>query len=185
MQDSLGRSNRGWAPDEPVTATHYTVTLPPQSASYVVKTWADSAKDAADVVQAVLKSAPQAAKDAQERAGAPELSRYTAFVTAATQTEELPPQSPVKLLLTMVAIGAIAGAALSLLIERVLPKRSKARPTPRSRPTRIRRRAPAAGTNRTSAISDHKAEESHQDPVDGTSAPSVEPAAGHRESVKS
>jgi hypothetical protein len=85
----------------------------------------------------------------------------------------------------MVAIGAIAGAALSLLIERVLQKRSKARPTARSRPARIRRPAPTAGTNRTLGSSAHKAEESHKAPVDGTSAQSVEPAAVHRESVKS
>ena len=143
VQDELGRHNRGWAPDEPATATHYTVTLPPQSASFVVQTWADTQEDAAKVVQDVLKATTRSAQEAQERAGAPEPSRYTAFVTAATQTEELPPQSPVKLLITMVALGAVAGAALSLLVER-LPKRSRrrksrstlrARPTPRPRPS--------------------------------------------------
>jgi hypothetical protein len=153
MQETLGGTNRGWAPDQPATNTHYSVTLPPQSASYVVQTWADTEQEAAGVVQAVLKAAPQSAKEAQERAGAPEVSHYTAFVTAATQTEELPPQSPLKLLLTMVAIGALAGAALSLLVDRMFPKKRirKAR-SPRPRPGRSRAR-PAGTTGSLAASS--------------------------------
>jgi hypothetical protein len=150
MQETLGRTNRGWAPDEPATNNHYTVTLPPQSASYIVQTWADTEEAAAGVVQAVLKAAPQSAKEAQERAGAPEASRYTAFITAATQTEQLPPQSPLKLVLTMVAIGALAGAALSLLVDRMFPKKRAKTPTsPRPRPvrTRTRTRPRAAGAS--------------------------------------
>jgi hypothetical protein len=186
MQDLLGGSNRGWAPDQPATAVHYTVTLPPQSASFVVATWADTAQDAANVVQAVLKAAPQAAKDAQERAGAPELSRYTAFVTAATQTEELPPQSPVKLLMTMIAIGAVAGAALSLLIERLVPKRGSARRSRRARPASPRKRpggpASKSGTSTPSGTAgstgDGAAAESR------TGSP-FEPSSVRRESVTS
>jgi hypothetical protein len=167
MQDTLGGTNRGWAPDEPATNSHYSVSLPPQSASYVVQTWADTSKEAADVVQAVLRAAPQSAKEAQERAGAPELSRYTAFVTAATQTDELPPQSPLKLLLTMVAIGALAGAALSLFVDRMFPKRVKTSPGPRPRPTRAR---PLAGRTYSSP---QASADPQRPPVDG-SPPAVD-----------
>ena len=47
------------------------MTLPPQSASYVVQTWADTQQEAADVVQAVLMAAPQSATDVQSDAGRP------------------------------------------------------------------------------------------------------------------
>jgi hypothetical protein len=134
MQEALGGNNRGYPADEEATPTHYSVTMPEQSASYVVQTWADSAKEAADVVQAVLKSSPQSARDAQERAGAPELSRYTTFVTAATQTTELPPPSSMKLLLTLIAIGGVAGAGASLLVDRLWPKRARSRRTRHPRP---------------------------------------------------
>lgn len=135
MQERLGGSNRGYAPDESPIPTHYSVTLPPQSASYVVQTWADTPQAAAEVVQAVLRDASQSAKDAQERAGAPELSRYTTFITAPTQTTELPAQSPMKLLLTVLALGAVAGAAASLLVDRLLPRRAAAASRRRRRVT--------------------------------------------------
>jgi hypothetical protein len=153
VEDALGGNNRGYAPDETPTQTHYTVTLPPQSASYVVKTWADSQQEAADVVKAVLKAAPKAATDVQTNAGAPVASHFTAFLTAPTQTEELPPQSPAKLLLTVLAIGAVAGAALSLLVDRLFPKRSKGRPNPRRRPATMARPRPG-GTGGASGASD-------------------------------
>jgi hypothetical protein len=145
VENALGGNNRGYAPDETPTQTHYTVTLPPQSASYVVKTWADTQQEAADVVKAVLEAAPKAAKDVQAAAAAPESSNFTAFVTAATQTQELPPQSPAKLLLTVLAIGAVAGAALSLLVDRLFPKRSKGQLPLRPRPS-LRTRPRASGT---------------------------------------
>jgi hypothetical protein len=190
MQETLGGSNRGWAPDEPATNNHYTVTHPPQTASYIVQTWADTAKDAADVVQAVLKAAPQSALDVQSRAGAPEASRYTAFVTAATQTEELPPQSPVKLLLTMVAVGAIAGAALSLLLDRLIPKRAKARRLLRRRPMPARRRRPSAApapSPKTGPADAHEPDQGQrsQPPVTIPADSPVESATAHRESVPS
>jgi hypothetical protein len=148
VENALGGNNRGYAPDGTPTQAHYTVTLPLQSASYVVQTWAETQQEAADVVKAVLQAAPKAAKDVQTAAAAPDNSHFTAFVTAATQTEELPPQSPAKLLLTVLAIGAVAGAALSLLVDRLFPSRPKGQPSPRPRPTvRIRPRPNASTTS--------------------------------------
>jgi hypothetical protein len=151
LQSALGGNNRGYAPDEAPSDLHYVVNLPQQAASYTIQTWADSAKEASGVVQAVLQAAPKSAKDAQERVGVPELSRYTVFVTAPTQTTELPPQSPVKLLLTMMAVGIAAGAALSLLVDRLLPARKRIRqkvrrirPTLAPRPDRGEPRDPPA-----------------------------------------
>ena len=176
MQETLGGTNRGWAPDEPATNNHYTVTLPPQSASYIVKTWADTEEAAAGVVQSVLKAAPQSAKEAQERAGAPEVSRYTAFVTAATQTEQLPPQSPLKLLLTMVAIGALGGAALSLLVDRMFPKkRAKTATSPRARPVRSRPRA--GGAARAAGAPQARSVSAPRPPVGSSPAPADPVAA--------
>jgi hypothetical protein len=136
-QSRLGGSNRGYSPDEAPSDLHYVITIPQDSASYVIQTWADSAKEASDVVQAVLQAAPKSAKDAQERAGAPELSRYTVFVTAPTQTTELPAQSPMKPFLTVMAIGIVVGAALSLLFDRILLAKNVRRQIRRVRPTRV------------------------------------------------
>ena len=152
VEDAIGGNNRGYAPDETPTETHYSVTLPPQSASYVIKTWADSQQEAADVVKAVLAAAPKAATEVQTASGAPDASHFRPFITAATQTEELPPQSPAKLLLTVLAIGAVAGAALSLLVDRLFPKRAKGRPNPRRRPATMTRPRPS-GTAGASAAS--------------------------------
>ena len=151
VEDAIGGNNRGYAPDETPTAGHYTVTLPPQSASYVVQTWADTQQEAADVVRAVLLAAPKAATDVQTNAGAPLASHFKPFLTAPTQTAELPPQSPAKLLLTVLAIGAVAGAALSLLADRLFPKRSKGRSNPRRRPATMTRPRPG-GTGGASGV---------------------------------
>jgi hypothetical protein len=187
MQETLGGTNRGWAPDQPATNSHYTVTLPAQSASYVVQTWADTAQDAANVIQAVLKAAPQSAQQAQDRAGAPELSRYTAFVTAATQTDELPPQSPLKLLMTMIAIGAMAGAALSLFVDRIVPKRAKKASQARRRPARSRARP--AGTRgsarQASANTERAPTEDAPVSVETPTPSSFDSLSGSRESVTS
>jgi hypothetical protein len=190
LQETLGGKNRGWAPDQPATNDHYTVTLPPQSASYVVQTWADTPEEAADVVQAVLNAAKPSAEEAQKRAGAPEASRYTAFLTAATQTTELPPQSPVKLLMTMIAIGAVAGAALSLLVDRLFPKRAKKpRPAPRTRPGRTRTRpgtsTPAGPSRSPAAPVSTRHPGIARSPSGGVSNSGVEPAPTVRESVTS
>ena len=83
--------------------------------------------------------------------GHPVASHFTAFLTAPTQTGELPPQSSAKLLLTVLAIGAVAGAALSLLVDRLFPKRSKGRPNPRRRPARTTRPRPG-GTGGTPSV---------------------------------
>ena len=94
------------------------------------------------MVRAVLLAAPKAATDVQTNAGAPLASHFKPFLTAPTQTAELPPQSPAKLLLTVLAIGAVAGAALSLLVDRLFPKRSKGRSNPRRRPATMTRPRP-------------------------------------------
>ena len=135
QQTALGGTNRGFAPDQPPTASHYSVTLPPQSASYVVQTWADTEQGATDVLKSVLAAAPESADGIQERAGASLQSRYTTFITAPAQTVELPAQSPIKLFLTVLAVGAVAGAAFSLLVDKLFPKGTQRRASTRTRRT--------------------------------------------------
>jgi hypothetical protein len=122
-QNLLGGTNRGVAPGEATDGTHYAVTLPQGSSSYLVQSWADTEAAATQVVQAVLQAVPQQAKAIQTRAGAPAAAQYTTFVTAPTQTLELPPQSKSKLLIGVVGVGMLAGAALSLVVDRIAGRR--------------------------------------------------------------
>ncbi|AKU15927.1 hypothetical protein [Luteipulveratus mongoliensis] len=141
-QTTLGGTNSGAAPGQAANGSHYAITLPPQTASYVVQTWGKSQAEVLKVVKSVLANAPKRAEQIQTRAGAPERSRYTTFVTSPPQATELPPQSKVKLFLAVMAVGIIAGAALSLLVDRLVARRLEMPKVPRA--PRRKRDEPAA-----------------------------------------
>ncbi len=77
----------------------------------------------AAVVQGVLAAAADRATEIQDRVGAPADGRLTTFVTLPTQVVQLPPASGTKLLVGVVGVGVITGAALSLLVDTALRKR--------------------------------------------------------------
>lgn len=121
-----GVGNSGSAPDQPESRTRFSILLPQQGTSvYLVQTWGPSEEGARAVVDAVLAAAPSKATSIQDRANAPEMSQYTTFVTSPTQVELLPPPSTMKLLVAVAAVGLMAGAALSLVVDRVLQRRRR------------------------------------------------------------
>ncbi len=124
-QTRLGGLNHGYGPQDPPDGSHYSIIPPAQSQtqSYVVSSWADSSVDARQVVQAVLTAARGTADTIQANVGAPEVSRYTTFVTAPTQVIELPPQSRLKLSVAMLFVGLLVGCAASLLTDRIIQRR--------------------------------------------------------------
>lgn len=133
----LGGDNRGWASGQPDNGLRYQVHIPQDARSrvFLVETWGDDGADVQRTVDAVLAEAPSRAQAIQTRAGAPMAGQYTTFVTAPTQVVAVPPQSKIKVILTMFGIGALAGAALSVLVDRLLERRRDPR---RRRPRRFR-----------------------------------------------
>lgn len=123
-----GVGNSGDGPGRPNTDSLYSVALPSQGTSaYVVETWGPSRVGVEDVVNRVLAEAPKKAAQIQSLAGAPRTSQYTTFVTSPTQVVVVPPQSRVKLLLAVSAVGLMAGAAVSLVVDRISARRKRAR----------------------------------------------------------
>ena len=121
-----GTGNSGTAPGEAVDGTLFTVLPPPQgTATYYVKTWGPDEKGVRAVLDGVLAAASAKTADIQKKAGAPEQSQYTTFVTAPTQVTELPAQSGTKMILAVAAIGLLAGAALSLVVDRTIKRRGE------------------------------------------------------------
>ncbi|QIM21699.1 hypothetical protein G7075_12140 [Phycicoccus sp. HDW14] len=125
-QQSLGKADTsGVAPGETDTGTRYTVFQPQNTQSYLIQAWGESSDDVRTVVDDVLKQTGPRVEAIQDRAGAPAVSQYTTFTTAATQVNELPPQSKLKLIVALGGIGLLTGAALSILVERVLTRRRR------------------------------------------------------------
>lgn len=140
LQASLGGRNRGWPTGQADTGQAYRVGLPENSMTYLVETWGDSQTEVAKTVGDVLAAAPARLKAIQNRAAVPESSQYTTFITAPTQVVAIPPQSGMKLILTMVGVGLLAGAGLSVLVDRLLSRREE-----RSRRARRPRRTIPGG----------------------------------------
>jgi hypothetical protein len=122
-QAEYGNGNRGFAPGQSDTGAAFSVSVPQGQKSFLVQTWGDSEDSVRRTVEAVLKSVPGKAKAIQDRAGAPPLSQYTTFLTSPTQVVSLPPQSRIKVILTFLGIGLIAGPALALVVDRLLVRR--------------------------------------------------------------
>jgi len=82
-QQALGQpGTSGTAPSKASDGTHYAVTLPEYSQSYLVQTWSKDPQVARSLIESVVASTPARASQIQTRAGAPARSQYTTFVTA-------------------------------------------------------------------------------------------------------
>ena len=77
------------------------------------------------VVDRVLKAAPAIADELQSRAGAPAVVRYEPFVLAPTQVDELPATSTMKLVIAVMGVGGLVGAAWSIVADRLLRRRRR------------------------------------------------------------
>ncbi len=143
-QSALGGGNRGSAPGQTDTGTTFSVGIPQGAKAYLVQTWGTTPQSVQTTVDAVLAAVPERVRQIQSRAGAPEGSQLTAFVTTPTQVVELPPQSKVKILLSVFGVGLLAGSALSLLVDRLLARRATRPPAQRTSRSDRAQREPAS-----------------------------------------
>jgi hypothetical protein len=98
------------------------VTSTATSATVGIAAYGPDRTAVAGTVDRVLAASSAKARQMQDRAGAPAAGRLDTFVTLPTQTTELAPASKLKLVLAILAVGVIAGAGLSLLLDRILAK---------------------------------------------------------------
>jgi hypothetical protein len=163
-QDKLGTDEtRGWGAGEVENGLSYVVRIPQFESSYEVRAWGEDERAVRDVVNRVLEAAPGIADELQDRAGAPPSGRYQPFIFAATQANQLPSASGIKLVIAVMGIGVLMGAAWSIVADRILrqvesrraasrlalastgPRPSKDRDEPEEPPTQPVK-APAAPT---------------------------------------
>ena len=122
-----GVGNKGTSPSQPDDDSFFHVGVPQGSSAYLVETWGPSPQGVRKVVDSVMAAAPKKASEIQDRAGAPPKSQYTTFITSPTQVVEMPPQSRLKLILAVSAVGLMAGAALSVIVDGLIGRRQRRR----------------------------------------------------------
>ena len=133
-QADLGSaSTRGWGPGEPANKRSYDVRIPQFETTYEVRTWGEDEQEVRDVVERVIDAAPGIAEDLQIRANVPPEQRYEPFVLAPTQVEALPSSGWVKLVVAVMGVGLLMGAAWSVVVDRSMRWR-RTRRTAAARP---------------------------------------------------
>lgn len=117
----------GTDPSTPADGSLFAVVTTATSATVTITTFGPSQAVAKATVDRVLTAAQERATTIQDRVGAPPTGRLTTFVTLPAQTTVLPPPSKIKLVVAVMAVGVIAGAGLSLLLDRLMSKRREGR----------------------------------------------------------
>lgn len=131
-QQRLGSdTTRGWGPGEADNDSSYSVKIPMFETTYEVRAWGSDEQEVQDVVNRVLEAAPGIADELQSRAGAPAPVRFEPFVLAPTQVDALPATSALKLMIAVMGVGVLVGAAWSIVADRLLRRRA---PTEREAP---------------------------------------------------
>jgi hypothetical protein len=133
----------GTSPSSAADGSLYAVTSTATSATVGIATYGPDRAAVAGTVNRVLAASSTKARQMQDRAGAPAAGRLDTFVTLPTQTTELAPPSKLKLVIAVMAAGLIAGAGLSLLLDRLLTKWRPRRAKPAGPPRERRRTAEA------------------------------------------
>ncbi len=145
LQEELGSdATRGWGPGEAENDSTYSVKIPLYESTYEVRAWGTDERAVRAVVDRVIEAAPKIADEVQARAGAPATVRYEPFVLAPTQVAVVSSSSGTKLVIAVMGVGVLVGAAWSIVADRLLrqwtPVRRRAsRPVTKASPA-------AAGT---------------------------------------
>lgn len=129
----------GTAPNTPADGSRFAVLTTKDTGTVTITTYGPSAAQTRATVDRVLGVVAGRARAMQDAVGAPANSRYSAFITLPTQTSLLPPPSKAKLLIGVMAVGLIAAAGLSLVVDQLLKRlaaRRASSPTPRRRSLR-------------------------------------------------
>ncbi|GAA1438479.1 hypothetical protein GCM10009641_43780 [Mycobacterium cookii] len=129
-QRKLGSSaTRGWGPGESANGSSYSVEIPMYQTTYEVRAWGQDEQAVRDVVDRVVAAAPGITDELQTRAGAPAAVRYRPFVLAPTQVEALASTSAAKLVVAVMGVGLLVGAAWAIVADRLLGRRLQAERT--------------------------------------------------------
>ncbi|HEX3002696.1 MAG TPA: hypothetical protein VHO27_00675 [Angustibacter sp.] len=133
-QTALQQQGASGAPPSSVTVgqnvrlgSAFSVDAPRASQSIVVSAYGPDAAAVRAAVLGALKAAPTRLAAIQDRFNVPAKGQYTSFVTAAPQLVSFPPPSRAKALIAIGGVGVIAGAALSLIVDRLLTRRRQRR----------------------------------------------------------
>ena len=157
-QRELGNgTTRGWGPGEVDDGSAYSVGIPQFETTYEVRAWGTDEGEVRDVVNRVIEAASGIVDELQTRAGAPEAVRYEPFVLAPTQVDELPPTAGTKLVIAVMGVGVLVGAAWSIVADRLLRRRT----------TRSPQDPPSAGAAGPPEPDGPPAERTRQEPVRG------------------
>lgn len=155
MQDRLGsEATRGWGPGEVDDGSFYSVEIPQFETTYEVRAWGDDQQAVSDVVNRVIEAAPRISDGLQSRVGVPLEARYEPFVLAPVQASALPSTSGKKLVVAVMGVGVLVGAAWSIVVDRVLRRRTPARRQAPPGPPRPPARAAPQRVSRTSSFDD-------------------------------
>lgn len=120
-QAELGTgTTRGWGPGDVMNGSSYSVKIPMFETMYEVRAWGTDEQEVRGVVDRVIEAAPTIADDLQARAGAPAAVRYEPFVLAPTQVDVLSSSSGMKLVIAVMGVGVLVGAAWSIVADRLL-----------------------------------------------------------------
>lgn len=126
-QQELGSDDtRGWGPGEAENGSFYSVRIPQFETTYEVRAYGTDEQAVQDVVDRVIEASPRLADELQARAGAPEAVRYEPFVLAPTQVDVLASTSRLKLIVAVMGVGVLVGAAWSIVADRLLRRRRPA-----------------------------------------------------------
>ncbi len=135
-QKELGSADtRGWGPGGVKNDSSYSVQIPLNATTYEVRAWGADEQAVREVVNRVVKAAPGIADELQGQVDVPAEMRYEPFILAPTQSEALASTSGKKLVVAVMGVGVLVGAAWSIVADRILRRRVRSNRTPlRERP---------------------------------------------------
>jgi hypothetical protein len=132
-QEELGSdTTRGWGPGEAENGSSFAAKIPVYETTYEIRAWGEDEQAVSGVVNRVIEAAPDIADRIQDRAGAPASGRYQPFILAPPQVDALPSTSGMKLVVAVMGIGVMMGAAWSIVADRILRQRERRRSTGRA-----------------------------------------------------
>ena len=106
--------------------------IPQFESTYEVRAWGEDEQEVRDVVEPVVAAAPDITDELQVRANVPPPQRYQPFVLAPTQVEMLPSTGWVKLVIAVMGVGLLMGAAWSVVVDRILRQLERRRAASRA-----------------------------------------------------
>lgn len=121
-------STSGVPPTEAANGSRFSAYVPQDKQSITVAAYGTDPTAVRTTVDRAVAATTLKAKQIQDRAGVPPAGQLTTFLTVGTQLSSLPPASPTKLIAAVVAVGVLAAAALSILVDRLMSRRRKRTP---------------------------------------------------------